>query len=54
MWPYGLFGMQENMVLKNLLVNKFFHSFKKKKLKQLLLKLKTKYQKMKIKFKLFD
>ena len=21
--PYGFFGMQENMVLKNLLVNKF-------------------------------
>ena len=41
---YGLFGMQENMVLKNLLVNKFYHSFKKKILKQLFLKLKTKYQ----------
>ena len=26
---YGLFGMQENMVLKNLLVNNFYHSFKK-------------------------
>ena len=41
---YGLFGIQENMVLKNLLVNKFYHSFKKKILKQLFLKLKTKYQ----------
>ena len=41
---YGLFGMQENMVLKNLLVNKFYHSFKKEILKQLSLKLKTKYQ----------
>ena len=33
---YGLFGMQENMVLKNLLVKKFNHSFKKI--------IKTKYQ----------
>ena len=26
---YGLFGMQENMVLKNLLVNVFYECFKK-------------------------
>ena len=44
MWPYGLFGMQENMVLKNLLVNKFHHSFKKKINKTIVLRLKTKYQ----------
>ena len=41
---YGLFGMQENMVLKNSLVNKFYNSFFGKILKQSLLKLQTKYQ----------
>ena len=45
-WPYGFFGMQENMGLKNLLVKKFYHSFKEN--------IKTIVIKMKIKFRLFD
>ena len=53
MLPYGFFGMQENMVLKNLLVNKFLLLDKEIKQKQLLLILKTKFT-MKFKFKPFD
>ena len=44
MWSYGFFGMQRNMVLKNLSVNSFYKSFKKNTLKKLLLKLKVKHQ----------
>ena len=40
---YGSFGMQENMVLKNLLANTFYYSLSKN-IKQLLLTLKIKHQ----------
>ena len=42
--PYGLFGMQENMVLRNLLANKFIN-LNRRNIKKIAIKIKNKISK---------